>query len=180
MQKFKTILCSALFLIGPACFAANGDALIQLDNDRNDLLKKITNELSYGRMTLVDAEKNKGQLDKIVALETNYKEGGKVQLRTISLALKKVQDDVKASIHPDKVWMGIDPHNKALRQKIDKYFDEKKLNKDEASNLGREEQILRDRETVNDASSGLEYDDAISIAKSIQQLDSKIESLAND
>jgi hypothetical protein len=91
-----------------------------------------------------------------------------------------MQGDVKASMHPDKVWMGIDPHNKALRQKIDKYFDEKKLNKDEADNLGREEQILRDRETVNDSSSGLKYDDAMSIAKASQQLDSKIDSLAND
>jgi hypothetical protein len=59
MQRFKTILCSAFLLLGPACFAANGDALIQLDNDRADLLEKITNELSYGRMTVEDAEKNK-------------------------------------------------------------------------------------------------------------------------
>ncbi len=67
-----------------------------------------------------------------------------------------------------------------MRQKIDKYFDEKKLNKDEADNLGQQEAVLRDRETVNDTSNGLEYDDAISIAKDILDLDKKIDELAND
>jgi len=180
-NNFKAgFLMASFIFLSPLSWSANDDQLIKLDNDRNDLLKKITNELSYGRMTLVDAEKTKRELDKIVSLETAYKEGKQVKLRTISLALQKVQGDVKAAMHPDKVWIGIDPHDKALRQKIDKYFDAKKLTKDEADNLGQQEQVLRDRETVNDTSNGLEYDDAISIAQATLDLDKKIEDLAND
>jgi hypothetical protein len=181
MRGFKIIiLCLGFLLATTNCFGANDDQLIQLDNDRNDLLKQITNELAYGRMQLVDAERLKGELDKIVSLETAYKDGKQVQLKQISLALAKIRGDVKDAIHPDKVWMGIDSKNKAMRQKIDKYFAAGKLTKAEAENLGRQEQILRDRETVNDASGGLVYDDAISIAKDIWQLDKKIDELAND
>jgi hypothetical protein len=176
----KMVLVLGLLISSPACLGANGSQLIQLDQDRNDLLKQITNELSYGHMTLEDAEKTKGELDKIVSLETAYKEGKQVKLKTISLALQKVHGDVKAAIHPNKVWMGIDSHNRALKEKIDAAFDAKKLNRDEADNLGQQEQVLRDRETVNDSSNGLEYDDAVSIAKAIQDLDKKIDALSND
>ncbi len=181
MQRFRaSVLSMAFLLISPGCFGANGSELIQLDSDRNDLLKQITNELSYGRMTLADAERTKGELDKVVALETKYKDGTIKRLQPIRLALQKTQADIKAAIHPDKVWMGIDSHNKALKEKIDAAFDAKKLTRDEADNLGQQEQVLRDRETVNDTSNGLEYDDAISIATAIQELDKKIDQLAND
>lgn len=176
----KMVLVLGLVLSGPACLGANGSQLIQLDQDRSDLLNKITNELSYGRMTLADAQRTKAELDKVVALETKYKDGSVKTFQPIKLALQKAQADVKASTHPDKVWMGIDANNRALKQKIDKYFDEKKLTKDEADNLGQQEQVLRDRETVNDTSNGLIYDDAISIATAIQDLDKKIDQLAND
>ncbi len=175
----KMALVIGLVLSSPACFGANGDKLIQLDNDRNDLLKEITNQLSYGRMTLADAEKTKGELDNIVAMETKYKDGN-LKLNAISSRLDKVKADVKAATHPDKVWMGINSHNKALKEKIDAAFDAKKLTRDEADNLGQQEQVLRDRETVNDTSNGLEFDDAISIAKAIQDLDKKIDELSND
>jgi len=179
MQIFKAVPCLAFLLLGPACLGANDDQLLKLDSDRNDLLKQITNELSYGHMRLVDAQRTKSELDKIVTLETAYKEGRQVPLRTISLALKKVRADVKDAIHPNKVWMGIDSNNKAIRKKIDAAYAAKKITQQEAENLGQEEQTLRDRETVNDTTNGLEYDDAIAIAKEIQQLNRKINQLSS-
>lgn len=122
MQIFKALPCLAVLLVMPACFGANEDQLLRLDADRNDLLKQITNELSYGKMTLADAQTTKSDLDQVVTLETLYKEGKQVQLSTISLDLEKVRKEVKAAIHPQKVWMGIDSHNKTLRQKIDAAF----------------------------------------------------------
>jgi len=179
MQIFKIVPSLALSLIGLACLGANGDELIKLDADRNDLLKQITNELAYGHMTLVDAQSCKRELDHVVSLETAYKEGKKVQLRTISLALEKDRADIKAAIHPDKVWMGIDSENMTLRKKIDANFKAKKLTKEQAENLGQQEQTLRARETVSDTTNGLDYSHAETLAKEIQQLDEKIDNLSN-
>ena len=120
-QIFKALPCLAVLLVMPACFGANEDQLLRLDADRNDLLKQITNELSYGKMTLADAQTTKSDLDQVVILETLYKEGKQVQLSTISLDFKSLKE-VEAAIHPQKVWMGIDSHNKTLRQKIDAAF----------------------------------------------------------
>ncbi len=101
-----------------------------------------------------------------------------VKLVTISKALQKVRTDVSTATHADKVWMGIDSHNMTIRKKIDSLFASGKLSKEEAENLGQEEQTLRDRETVNDASHGLEFDDAVSISRDIQQLNKKIADLS--
>jgi hypothetical protein len=179
MQIYKALPCLTVLLLGTACFGANDDQLLKLDGDRNDLLKQIINELSYGHMQLADAQRTKCELDKIVSLETAYKEGRQIKLSTISLALQKVRDDVKDAIHTNKVWMGIDSSNMALRKKIDANFSAHKLTKEEAENLGKEEQTLRARETVNDATNGLEYNDAEALAKEIQQLDKKIDELSS-
>ncbi len=180
MQKFQAItLCLGFLLICPNSFAANGDQLIQLDNDRNNLLKQITNELSYGHLKLADAERLKGELDRVVSLETKYKEGHQVSLLRISNTIKKIRSDVNGAISPTKVWMGIDPQNKALKEKINAAFAAGKITKDEAQNLEQEEQTLRDREIVNDTTNGLEFDDAMSIAKEVNQLDQKIGELSS-
>ncbi len=72
-----SVLAISFVLFGSVSFAANDEALIKLDAQRNDILKEITNELSYGHMKLADAERLKGELDKVVTLETKWKEGGK-------------------------------------------------------------------------------------------------------
>lgn len=173
-------LAAAVLLFSQPVWADNGDELTQLDDQREQLLDQITNELAYGHISPSDAEKNKDELDKIVSMETTYKEGGAMKLRTISLALDKIKEDIKESIHPNKVWMGIDTHNMALKQKIDRYEKDNKLTREEADDLGRQEQVLRDRETVSDTSQGLEFDDAITLAHDIQNLDQKIDELANN
>ena len=77
-----------------------------------------------------------------------------------------------------KVWMGIDSHNMSIKEKIDALFASGRLSKEEAENLEQEEQTLRDREIVNDSTNGLEFDDAVSIAKEIHQLNAKIAELS--
>ncbi len=142
------------------------------------ILKQITNELSYGHMKLADAERLKGELDNVVTLETKWKEHRQVKLETIAKRLQRIHKDVNGAIYPHKVWMGIDSHNMAIKKKIDALFASGKLTKEEAENLGQQEQTLRDRETVNDSANGLEFDDAISIAKDIHQLNGKIAELS--
>ena len=179
-SSIKAILLSmGIISFMPGCLGANGDQLIKLDADRNDILTQITNELAYGHLNLVDAQRLKSELDKIVTLETKYKEGHQVQLKTITDSLQSIRQDVKVTIHPNKVWMGIDSHNMALKQKIDAALDANKLTKEEADNLELEEQTLRNRETVSDSTSGLEYDDAISMAKEIARLSKKIDELSS-
>ncbi len=173
------LLLMGIFSISPICFAANGDALIQLDNDRADQLQHITNELSYGHLSLDDAKRLKGELDTIIPLETKYKEGHQVKLKTISDRLDKIRQDIKAAIQPNKVWMGIDCRNMALRQKIDAALDANKLTKEEAENLGLEEKTLRNHENESDTTDGLTYDDAIATAAEILRLDKKIDELSN-
>jgi len=174
-----TLLAISFAAIGSLVFGANEDRLVKLDAERNDLLKEITNELSYGHMKLADAEALKGELDNVVSLETKWKEGRQVKLDAIAKTLQRIRVDVKGAIYPKKVWMGIDSHNMAIKEKIDALFASGKLTKEEAENLGREEQTLRDHETVNDSANGLEFDDAVSIAKEIQQLNRKIAELSN-
>lgn len=174
------LLIIALSSLSIPGWAANGDKLVQLDQDRSNLLNEITNQLSYGYINVADAERLNGKLDNVVAMETKYKEGHqKIEFVKITNALKAVRVDLQKTISPKKVWMGIDSHNMALKEKIDAALNAGKLNKDEASNLELEEATIRNGETVNDTSNGLQYDDAVSTAKQINQLNAKIDRLSS-
>ena len=97
-----TLLTISFAAIGSLAFGANEDRLVKLDAQRNDLLKVITNELSYGHMKLADAEALKGELDNVVNLETKWKEGKQVKLVTISQTLQSIRKDVNGAIYPKK------------------------------------------------------------------------------
>src|SRR5271156_1679582 len=120
-KKIAITVASSLLFFQTGALCDQTDQLVNLDAQRNDLLKQITTQLVAGKVGPTDAQQLKAGLDNVVQIETRAQEDKNItdaEYKDIKDALDKVQSQIQADTHPTKVWMGIDSRDITLQNKI--------------------------------------------------------------
>ncbi len=178
VKRIALSVVASLMLFPASGFCAVDNELINLDQQRNELLKQLTDGLVKGKVSVADAQSCKSELDNIIKIETKAKEdplSSPECIKQINTCLQQSQAHIQAAIHPNKVWLGVDPQDKTLEKKLNNALDKGLITKEEAEGFKQQFDKLRQRESNGEPTRGFEFDDAISLSTDLETFNSDLD-----
>ncbi len=175
--SYAAVLLVVLSIGQGNAFASENDDIDKLDAQRNELVNRITANLVNGKLTIEEAQSLKNETDEILKQETEAKRDPSQSgsLDNITKAIQKSYDDYKNTVHPDKVWFGLDSVDKNLQQQISDILARGTVNRDQAQDLKKEAEVLRARAT--DPNRRGNFNEAMSLAVDLQTFENKLHGL---
>jgi hypothetical protein len=159
----------------------SGAMLDDTDAHFNEALRKITQSLASGRLTINEATSLKDDYNHVLAERNRLRAGGALSadgISRVSEALRQLDRKIKESSHDSQQWPGIDGQQAVQAQRLADGLATGKISRQEYNEMKAQADRIAAEESRARAN-GLQLDETLALATGLDGLRTKIDASLN-